>query len=175
MTRTYYDLFSRFLHWAMAIVIIYATIAGYVMHLVIDDYPAVFHVLSVINMSMATLITPLFFIRWGWKYMRNAPPAPQVAHHKIAKLVHSLLYFMMFLVFVSGFLMLKESYSWFWLYQINNPVSSADINQFFFTLHRYSCVVLAGLVILHVSAALHHHWIKGNKILHRMIGPSANQ
>ena len=49
MIQKRYDTLSRMLHWSMAIIIIYATIAGYVMHLVIDSHPSIFHVLSVIK------------------------------------------------------------------------------------------------------------------------------
>lgn len=172
MTRTHYDLLSRVLHWLMAIVIIYATIAGYVMHLVIDNHPAIFHILSVVNMSLATVAAPIFIVRWLWKHFRETPTAPPVAHHKIAHMVHSLLYFFMFSVFASGFLMLKESYTWFWLFQVSNPITSPDINAFFFLVHRVSCMTLGALVLLHATAALHHHWVKKNNVLHRMTGPS---
>jgi cytochrome b561 len=172
MTKQHYDIFTRILHWVMAIVIIYATIAGYAMHLVIDDYPDIFHFLSVVNMSLATIAMPIFIVRWLWKHMRETPDFPQVTHHKVAHLVHSLLYILMFSVFVSGFLMLKESYTWFWLFQIGNPITSFEINDFFFSIHRFSCMALGALVMLHATAALHHHWVKGNDVLYRMVGPS---
>ncbi|MGF1807048.1 cytochrome b, partial [Aliivibrio sifiae] len=43
---TSYDRFSQILHWVMAVIIIYATIAGYVMHLVIDSDKELFYALS---------------------------------------------------------------------------------------------------------------------------------
>ena len=70
MTKDYYDPLSRLLHWLMAAVILYATLAGYLMHLVIDSHPRLFQFLSVLNMSMAALITPLFLLRWGWPHWR---------------------------------------------------------------------------------------------------------
>ncbi|MFM5820651.1 hypothetical protein [Aeromonas sanarellii] len=57
----------------MAAVILYATLAGYLMHLVIDSHPRLFQFLSELNMSMATLITPLFLLRWGWRHWRPPP------------------------------------------------------------------------------------------------------
>lgn len=76
MTKDYYDPLSRLLHWLMAAVILYATLAGYLMHLVIDSHPRLFQFLSVLNMSMATLITPLFLLRWGWRHWRA--PCPKI-------------------------------------------------------------------------------------------------
>ena len=171
--KIYYDRLSRTLHWFMAIVIIYATVAGYMMHLTIENYPAVFQFLSILNMSMATLITPLFLVRWWWRYLRAPIPAEQVPHHNVAKMVHSIIYFMMFCVLFSGFLMLQHEYSFFWLYTVPNPISSKEINEFFFIAHRICCILLAILVILHASAALYHHYVRHNRILYRMLGPKS--
>ena len=61
MKNETYDVLSKVLHWTMASIIIYASIAGYVMHLVMDNQP-VFSFLSVLNMSLATIATPLFIL-----------------------------------------------------------------------------------------------------------------
>ncbi|MGL4250263.1 MAG: cytochrome b [Aeromonas sp.] len=169
--KTYYDRLSRYLHWFMAIVIIYATAAGYIMHLVIDNHPELFDFLSIFNMSMATLITPLFLLRWCWHCLRDPLPAEPIPHHKLARMTHALIYFLMFCVLLSGFLMLKQEYTLFWLYTVPNPISSPDLNHFFFMTHRTSCMLLATLVTIHACAALYHHHVAGNRILYRMLGP----
>lgn len=169
--KKYYDRLSRYLHWLMAIVIIYATAAGYCMHLTVDSHPELFNLLSILNMSMATLITPLFFIRWCWHYLRDPLPAEPVHHYKLAEMVHSLLYFLMFSVLLSGFLMLKHDYSLFWLFTVPNPITSPEINAFFFMVHRISCILLATLAAMHAGAALYHHYLAGDRILCRMVGP----
>ena len=168
---TSYDRFSQVLHWVMATIIIYATVAGYVMHLVINNYPVVFYVLSIINMSLATIGTLLFIIRWFWSYFR---PAIKEVDHKsaieanVAGFMHALLYFLMFVVFVSGFLMLEHPYTFFWLFDVNNVVKDLAINQFFFMIHRAGCALLGLGVIIHVAAACHHHFIRKNRLLDRM-------
>lgn len=169
--KTYYDPLTRILHWLMAIVIIYTTIAGYLMHLTIDNNLKLSSFISTLNMSMATLITPLFFLRWCWRHLRNPLPVEPVRHHKLAKIIHSLIYFLMFSVLLSGFLMLKQEYQLFWLYTVPNPITSPEINNFFFRVHRISCGLLATLVLLHSSAALYHHYVTCNRILYRMLGP----
>lgn len=172
MTKNYYDPLSRLLHWLMAVVILYATLAGYLMHLVIDSHPRLFQFLSVLNMSMATLITPLFLLRWGWQYLRHPLPENGADHHNgWVKLAHALLYGLMFTVLLSGFLMLEQGYPLFWLYPIANPINTPEINRFFFDVHRLACLSLATLVMLHVVAALYHHRIKGDRTLYRMLGP----
>ncbi len=73
MNNPRYDLLSRVLHWVMASVIIYATVAGYVMHFVTSK-PELFSFLSVLNMSLATVATPLLAIRYIWSHFRATPP-----------------------------------------------------------------------------------------------------
>ncbi len=111
MNNPRYDLLSRVLHWVMASVIIYAAIAGYVMHFVTGN-PELFSFLSVLNMSLATVATPLLAIRYVWSHFRTSPPMPSsVAAGQIciAKLAHSLMYLVMFMVFSTGYLMLRRA------------------------------------------------------------------
>ncbi|MEZ9159780.1 cytochrome b [Vibrio lentus] len=171
MNNPRYDLLSRVLHWVMASVIIYATVAGYVMHFVTSK-PELFSFLSVLNMSLATVATPLLAIRYIWSHFRATPPMPSsVAASQIclAKLAHSLMYLVMFMVFSTGYLMLKEPYSLFWLTTVDNLITDPAINSFFFYLHRTSCIALAFLILLHISAALKHHFVSKNYVLKMMI------
>jgi len=171
MKNETYDLLSKLLHWTMASIIIYASIAGYMMHLVVDNQP-VFSFLSVLNMSLATVALPLFILRYVWRHFRQTPTMPSEVpelQKKVAKFVHSLIYQLMLVVFVSGFLMIKESYALFWLIEIDNPVKDSVVNDFFFMLHRYACLLLSLLILLHASAALKHHFINRNYVLKMMM------
>ncbi|MCG7497409.1 cytochrome b/b6 domain-containing protein [Vibrio sp. Of7-15] len=171
----YYDKLTRLLHWIMAVIIIYATLAGYIMHLVIESHPHLFDFLSVLNMSLATVGFFLFFIRIIWKFNRPDihKPTPESTIQKVAsKIVHVFLYAFMAIVFISGFLMLKNDYMLFWLISIPNPISDPEINDMFFIVHRVSCAGLTLLVLLHACAALHHHYVRKNNVLYRMIGPT---
>ncbi|MEZ9527052.1 cytochrome b [Enterovibrio norvegicus] len=174
MIQKRYDALSRVLHWSMALIIIYATIAGYVMHLVIDSHPAIFDVLSVINMSLSTIAAGLFVVRWVWRSFRpkvKTMASGTVLDRNIAKFVHGILYSLMFFVFVTGFLMLKEPFWFFWLFKIPNIVSEPAINAYFFTLHRVSCALLAFTVVVHIAAALYHqYWMRDN-IIERLLPP----
>ncbi|WP_043991412.1 cytochrome b/b6 domain-containing protein [Vibrio sp. AND4] len=166
----HYDVFSKWLHWIMAVIIIYATVAGYGMLFVMDK-PQLFHVLSTLNMSFATIASALLIVRWGWSFFRKTPELPDTiptAQKSIAKLAHGVLYLVMFVVFISGFLMLNHEYTFFWLFIIQNPISNPEVNAFFFTVHRFGCAILASLVLLHVLAALKHHFVNNNDVLKSM-------
>ncbi|MCM0148882.1 cytochrome b [Photobacterium galatheae] len=166
-----YDTLSRVLHWVMATIILYATVAGYVMHFVADSSPRLWSFLSVLNLSLATLATPLLVLRWVWRFFRPAVPNAEYAggfQKKIAHLVHSCLYLAMFMVFSSGYFTVTHPYEWFWLVTIPQPIQAPQVNAFFFAVHRVSCMILTSLVTLHIAAALHHHYWRKNGLLYRM-------
>lgn len=165
-----YDKFAKWLHWCMAFIIIYTSIAGFAMHLVVDKQ-AIFSFLSILNMSLATVAAPLLIIRYGWSFFRKNPTMPSsipTLQMSIAKLVHSIMYLLMFVVFTSGYLMLEKGYALFWLIEIDNIIKHQVINQFFFDLHRFTCRTLLLIIVLHILAALKHHFIAKNKLLHLM-------
>ncbi|WP_084185917.1 cytochrome b [Vibrio pacinii] len=162
---------TKWLHWSMAVIILYATFAGYGMLLVMDR-PVLFHVLSNLNISLATLATILFFVRWVWKFFRVEPELPNTisdTQKSFAKLAHGVMYFAMFVVFISGYLMLKHSYQFFWVIEIPNLIDNVAVNEFFFVVHRASCLTLAILVVVHILAALKHHYIIKNNVLRSMM------
>lgn len=155
----------------MAVIIIYASIAGYSMHFVIDNKP-LYSFLSVLNMSLATVSTPILLIRYIWTFFRNTPNPPNSISKiqiKIAKRVHSVMYLLMFIVFSSGYLMLEHSYWLFWITEVDNMIKNSAINQFFFKVHRISCVVLSLMIFLHILAVLKHQFITKNNMLRLML------
>ncbi len=158
MRIEYYDALSRFFHWVMAVVIIYATIAGFGMHWFEDNIP-VHAFLSEVNMSLATIGAVLFVARFVWKYFRIEPVRSyELARHQrsLAKMTHALIYFAMFVVFFSGFLMLEKPYRFFWLFQIPNLITDAAINHFFLVMHRAACIGLTFIVLAHIAAVVTH-------------------
>ncbi|MCG9595395.1 cytochrome b/b6 domain-containing protein [Vibrio sp. Isolate25] len=166
-----YDRASKVFHWLMAIIILYTTIAGYGMHFTTVGSPT-FNFLSTLNMSLATIAVPVFLARWVWKYFRpsfNDELNTSSFQKNMAKLIHSLMYFTMFGVFTSGFLMLEHPYYFFWVIEINHFITEPEVSSFFFKVHRFSCLILASLVTLHILAVIHHHVIRKNKILKLMI------
>ncbi|MCG7588679.1 cytochrome b [Photobacterium sp. OFAV2-7] len=178
MNHPHYDTFSRFLHWAMALVIIYTSIAGFSMHLVQESHPKVWHFLSVLNMSLATLAIPLFIVRLVWRYFRHEPDLPEeipLKQRQLAKMTHSLIYFVMFMVFSSGLLMLDKGYLLFGILFIPNVITESSVNELFFQIHRYSCISLALLVLAHACAALKHHFIGKNDVLRCMTSGSRSK
>lgn len=168
--NTRYDIFTRVLHWLVAIVIIYAMAMGYILHAI--EGTRWFNFFSVLNMSLGTIATPVMIVRFVWRFFRKSVPYPAwlgVRKKQIVVFVHELFYLAIFIVLISGFLMLQNDYNLFGLVHITHPVKTVEVNEFFFKLHRISCIVLGAILLIHVTAVIHH--VKGGSrdILHRMI------
>lgn len=168
--QTRYDKFTRLLHWIIAIGIIYASIVGYSLHFITN--PSVFTFFSELNMALATVVTVLMVIRFIWRFFRKSVPYDD--HFSRAKkgfvvLMHEVFYLIIFVVLISGFLMLKNHYSFFGLFDIPQPIVNEPVNEFFFQVHRVGCASLAIMLLLHVAAVIKHQVIDKNAILSRML------
>ncbi|WP_312240229.1 cytochrome b/b6 domain-containing protein [Pantoea sp.] len=167
--RARYDKFSRLLHWVCAVGIIYASIVGYALHFITDK--KIFAFFSELNMSLATVVTVLMVMRFVWRFFR--PSVPYGSHITGAKkgaivFMHELFYLIIFVVLISGFIMLEHGYRLFGLVNIPQPVRNEAVNHFFFMIHRGGCIALSVMLLLHVAAVAKHHWVDKNPILSRM-------
>ncbi len=168
--RGRYDSVARFFHWTFAAWIIYASITGYSLTRMADG--PVHDSLSQLNMSIGTVLIVLFPLRVGWKLVRIAPPAlPDVSVEQqlLARIVHVVIYVTIFAVLASGFLMVPNGYPLFGLVEIHTPFQKGPLTDELFAVHRASCALLVGLVILHVAAVIKHQLISRNDVLRRML------
>ena len=168
--RGRYDGVARFFHWTFAVWIIYASVAGYSLTRIANG--PVHNFLSQLNMSIGTVLIVLFPLRVGWKLVRIAPPAlPNVSveQHLLARVVHVVIYVTIFAVLASGFLMVPNGYPLFGLVEIHTPFQKGPLTDELFAVHRASCALLVGLVMLHVAAVIKHQLISRNDVLQRML------
>ena len=169
-TPARYDVFSRVLHWIVAMVIIYAMSMGYLLHAL--EGTSWFTFFSELNMSLATVATPIMVVRFIWRFFRPSTPYPVTMPRRKKQLVvfaHEIFYLIIFSVLISGFLMLQKDYHLFGLLHVPRPVINLEINQFFFQLHRLSCIALGIMLLAHIGAVI-NYWRKGqNVILRRML------
>ncbi len=168
-SRTRYDLFTRVLHWVLAAGIIYASLVGYGLHFI--ENPKVYHFFSELNMSLATVMAVLMMVRFVWRFFRpSVPYGKYITGHKKSMVVflHELFYLIIFVVLISGFLMLEHSYHLFGLIQIPQPLENLAVNRFFFSVHRIACISLSVMILLHIAAVIKHQFIDRTPILSRM-------
>lgn len=165
-----YDLFSRLLHWGIAAVMIYVMIVGYSLHFMTDA--RIFAFFSVTNMSLALVLTPLMAARFIWRFFRPKVPYGDMlqGHHKgLVHLLHEIFYLLIFVVLLSGFLMLEHGFAVFGALDFPRPIANLDVNRFFFAVHRYACIALSAMIVLHVAAVIKHHCFARQAILRRML------
>ncbi|NTZ39799.1 cytochrome B [Enterobacter sp. JMULE2] len=162
-----YDRLSRALHWGVAAGIIWVMVAGYGLHWIKDVQAH--RLISNLNASIATCITFLMIVRYVWRFFR---PFEIINHHKNQRLVtmiHDIFYQVIFVVLISGFLMMKGPFYFFGVFHIPAIINNPTVNVFFFNVHRYSCMALGTMLLLHVLAVIKHHIINKRKVLLRML------
>ncbi|KAF3998310.1 cytochrome b [Glaciimonas immobilis] len=167
---TRYDLLTRGLHWFAAGIISYTMIAGYSLQFLIDT--PYFHFFSVLNMSLGTLVIPVTIARYLWKFFRPSVPYPaDLSRPKknLAHFAHEMFYLVIFIMLISGVLMLTHGFTFFWLIDIPHPLDNPEVNAFFFEVHRIACAAVALTLGLHVAAVVKHQIIDKRNILGRML------
>ncbi len=90
-----------------------------------------------------------------------------------ARLNHALLYVLMAVVPLSGWLFSSAAgftTVWFGLWTLPNLVAKdANLQVVFRSIHDLTTSLLAILVVLHGAMAIKHHWLDRDRLLARMI------
>lgn len=157
-----------YLHWVSAVVIIWATLSGFGVTLLPPSSPFRQWVESV-NPQVATLFIPVFIWR-VWLYIKALPKSTDRkgrTQKKIAALTHGMIYLSVTGVLVTGVLMMNHPIVLLatlpFPQLVHSPTALADLK----VLHHASCVLLAGLLVLHIAAVIQHQ-IRGRSVLRRM-------
>jgi cytochrome b561 len=180
--RTRYSRVAIVLHWAIAILII-ANFAGamWFEELLKSDVPADKQLgfrLVQLHKAVGLSVLSLTLVRIAWRLFNPPPPLP--AHmptwqRTASRISHALLYLLMILVPLGGWVMVSASpidfpISWFGLFDwpqlpIENDKALADqVSQG----HETFAKVLIGLALVHLLAALKHQFIDRDNLLARM-------
>lgn len=165
-----YDLFTRILHWVVAVIIIYAMGMGYILHAL--EGTRWFNFFSVLNMSLGTIATPIMLIRFVWRFFRPSlewPAFIPLRKKQAVVFIHEVFYLTIMVVLVSGYLMLQKDYNLFGLLPVTRPIDVPAINQFFFDIHRVACILLGIILVMHVGAVLKYTLSGQKEILRRML------
>lgn len=176
---TIYNRVAKILHWLLAIAIIGMIIFGWLL----DDVPRgpTKFTLMQLHKSIGITILLLSLVRLGWRLSHNAPPLPAgMARWEIAvaHITHVALYVFMIGVPLAGWAMVSTSplniptmlygvLPWPNL-PILSDMASRELSHSFGEAHELMAYTTAALVVLHIGAALKHHFISRDDILLRM-------
>lgn len=165
---------ARILHWLIALAVLVMIPAGLIM---VRDGIArgLQDALFLLHKNLGVMLIPLVLLRLGWRLTHPAPPFPDTMsarHRRIALLSHRLLYLLLLVMPLSGFVrvrsggfpieLLDRLGAGPWLPRSEALAAAAQ------TLHYGAAMAIIALLSLHVSAALYHGLILRDGIWSRI-------
>ncbi|MDF2784110.1 MAG: cytochrome b [Pantoea eucrina] len=175
-TADRFGLLSIIIHWSMAVAL-YAMFALGLWMTGLGYYDSWYHTAPDIHKSVGIILFILLLVRLLWRW-HSPVPAPlasySVAVRRTARGAHALLYLLLLLLLVSGYLISTADgkpvsvFGWFSL-----PVLAAGGPQqadLAGTLHLWLAWSLVLLSALHALGAVKHHIIDRDATLRRMLG-----
>ena len=169
-TTSTYGFISKFFHWIMALMLITAWIMG----LFHDDVGSLKRTFVIAHYTLGISVFLLVGFRLGWRLL-NPTPA-HVLKNKMLNIISNttfaFFYSLMFLVPASGYVMMN--------FRGKNPVffgyeipalfqNNQSLKELATDTYELLTTLLLVLVILHVAAALFHHFIRKDPTLKRML------
>ncbi|OKL43119.1 cytochrome b [Pseudovibrio exalbescens] len=184
-THRTYGLIAITFHWLMALMIIGLLGLGlYMVDLPLTDQRT--FELYQLHKSFGFVILVLAVLRLVWRTVNPSPKLPETMpflERMAAHLGHAGLYGLMLFLPLSGWLMVSASpwgvptviFDSFTLPHLPVPdflgtkeTAEATLK----TVHEWGAYLLIALIVLHIAAALKHHFISRDDVLRRMTRPS---
>ena len=174
MTEAAYTPVARILHWVTAILILAIIPIGIVMTNV--EGGPLQNFLFRLHESIGALLIPIIGYRLIYRLMHHPLPLPAeipAIQRLAAEGLHWVLYALLIIQPIIGWIV-TSSYRApirvFWLFELPPiwPEDRAFSDQVLF-VHGLIGLAIAGLLAAHIGAALHHHFVRRDGILMRMI------
>lgn len=173
-TDTRWGAIAQTLHWLIALLIVVQGAIGLMM-VDLGMTPVKVKVFA-LHKSIGLSVLALVLLRLSWRAAQRTPrdpPAP--AWQRIAARVsHALLYLLILALPLSGWLFNSAAnfpLSWFGLVHVPSLTHGYDpsLKSLALSAHVALFWILAGVVAIHVAAALWHHFRKRDDVLRRML------
>jgi cytochrome b561 len=173
-TPTRYGAAAQTFHWLIAALIVLQFTLAYSA----DDLPLGVHKLALLarHKSFGMTVLMLAVLRLLWR-LKNPPPALPTGmtplERMLARATHVAFYVLLFAMPISGWLMSSAknySVSWFGLFTWPNLIGKNEARfDFLRSTHHLLSYALFAIAVLHVLAALKHHFWNKNDVLLRML------
>lgn len=178
MTQTdQYTSVAKTLHWIIALMIIVQIPAGIVMHnLAFSDTKFLMYQM---HKSFGLVVLMLSLFRLYWRLTHKVPPLPDGMkgwEKAAARFTHVAFYALIIGIPLTGWLMVSASTTGiptklFFVLPVPHfpvPVSEA-LEATFAGLHELLAKATIGLIVLHIGAAMKHHFVERDRTLLRMV------
>lgn len=182
---TRYSLVAIILHWVIALLIIGQIIGGLVMVRVLGDGSSLKFELYQHHKSFGLTILFLSMIRLGWRLAHRPPALPEGMagwERAGARFSHIAFYALMIGVPLGGWAVVSASpfaasvptyifgvIPWPHLPFFENVEDRQALTEQLAQFHEWFALSIVALLVLHVGAALKHHYIEKDDVLTRMI------
>lgn len=165
MTRTAYSTGAIAFHWTIALLVIANLLIGFGL---IGSMPT--------HKAIGITVLVLSVLRVVWRLAHRPPPLPESVpgwQATAARISHAVFYILLIAMPVSGWLMSSNSevlrpLTWFGLFDIPYLTISPAAGDAGHEIHELLAIPFAALVLLHIAAALKHHFIDRDAVLARM-------
>jgi len=159
-------------HWIIALAVLFNLGVG----LFHDSLPSAWRVMP-LHKAMGITILVLSLARLAWRLTHTPPPLPVATPHWVraaAKTSHWALYALTIILPITGWMMVSNGtpprpLDWFGLFPIPFLPVSRAASGFGHDAHEILGLAMAGLVVLHILAALRHHLLLRDSTLVRML------
>ena len=175
-TATAWGLGAKLFHWLSAALVVFLVGYGFWMTHLVERAGRLTHYQwhSVIGWYLLVLLA----LRLAWRAFNPAPPLPTELprwERITAYTAHWMLYVLMVVVSISGW-MVADTFrqpieaTLFGVIRMPHLVdlSYRPYREAIEATHLVSSYVLFALAVVHIFAALRHHWIRKNEVLRRM-------
>lgn len=168
-----YTPLARFLHWTIAALILFNLWLGFFRKSLPPEWQAM-----PVHKSVGLTVLALTVLRIIWRVTHPAPPLPGALprwEQAAAQLTHWLFYALMLIVPLTGWIMSSAGdrpLSWFFLFDVPKfgVEKGGALYGFSHEAHELLPWLWVGLILLHVAAALRHHFVLKDGALRRMLG-----
>ena len=172
-------------HWLITALIATNLAVGFYFANVMDEHdPSLFKLVQ-FHKSIGLTVLTLSVLRLAWRLINPVPTLPTdfgITMRVLARGTHYLFYFLIIAVPLLGWMMVSASTlgnptSYFGLFHWPNlPVLSTlpraakrEYHEVFASAHAIAAYSALGLMLLHASAALWHHFVRRDTVLRRML------
>lgn len=174
-TQESYGWVAKLLHWLVAVVVFSLFGLGFWM-VDLGYYDSWNKLAPHYHKSVGILLIIAMLFRVVWRYF-NLQPMPSAAltplENKVSHIVHIVLYVGIFLMFVSGYLISTadnraiDVFDWFSVPSIGALFENQE--DIAGNIHYWASYGLIGLAVIHLLAALKHHFVNKDNVLKRML------
>jgi len=175
-TDSNYGYASIFFHWLSALSIFGLFGLGYYM-VDLTYYHSWYKTAPELHKSIGLVFFSLMILRLIWRTKQVTPdhlPSHSSLEKKAGKIIHSLLYLLIFIIMITGYLISTADGRGIEVFELITIPSFGSIieNQEDIAglAHKWLAYLLITLATLHALAALKHHFIDKDNTLNRIIG-----